>query len=360
MPAVVKPQPVIVGRNNHRSYADARDLLREVSYADKHRRFGFFVNANAEALRPLLVAHGGQRKIVADAGPQTLDTVDVDAVAQRMAAQLRTHLADPDVADWLLPEFSTTLPHDRATATMVFLGTMKEYFSYDVVFGCGFPSVTLHGARDDSADLLQRAGRFSRFGDEPAAWSHRLVKALGYMVGSFGRPDNADMRAFWMRCCHSAGAEASGELVTMSGWVAAFCWWTADGDGVVYPVITMEEIPTGITKAPITWRNNDGEEVNTLFLAGLPVNGFPAQLSIDESQNYDTQRPDVGCVRAVCRSAVPGWPRRASPSPSRVDSHVSPPQGARGKGRRGPEGDGVSIEDDSWCPLRDPDHPAQS
>lgn len=169
MPAVAKPQPAIVGRNNHRSYADARDLLREVSYADKHRRvlrpsfcgkdgiahpmlewirpysaarlaagpppgaatrlailaqFSFFANANADALRPLLVAHGGERRVVADAGPQTLDTVDVGAVAQRMAALLRTHLADSDVTDWLLPGLSTTLPHDRATAAMVFLRTM--------------------------------------------------------------------------------------------------------------------------------------------------------------------------------------------------------------------------------------------
>lgn len=159
---------------------------------------------------------------VARAGPQTLDTVDVGAVAQRMAALLRTHLADPDVADCLLPGRSATLPHDRPTAAMVLLGTMKEYFSYDVVFGCGFPSVTLHGTRDDWADLLQRAGRFSRFGDEPTAWSHCLVKVLGYMVASFDRPNDADVRDFWMRSCHSAGAETSGELVTMSGWLTAF------------------------------------------------------------------------------------------------------------------------------------------
>lgn len=182
----------------------------------------------------------------------------------------------------------------------------------------------------------------------------------------------------------------------------------------------MEEIPTGITTAPITWRNSDGEEVNTLLLAGLPgmkvmdaantrvqpssgwwiLMGDPVSLKggvllspcgflrIPSSRKHElavvwlgelvrsghaccvvrrrsrraktagcdllgavylqrmaslfnsastshrtmTRRGrTVGCVRAVCRSAVPGWPRRASPSPARADLHIALRKGRVGR-----------------------------
>ncbi len=44
-------------------------------------QFSFFVNGNAEALRPLLVAHTNRPKLVLD-HPGTLETVDLGAVAQ--------------------------------------------------------------------------------------------------------------------------------------------------------------------------------------------------------------------------------------------------------------------------------------
>jgi len=41
-------------------------------------------------------------------------------------------------------------------------------------------------------------------------------------------------------------------------------------DGVAFPVIKRERIPTAITKAPVTWNNVRGNEVHeTEMLAGL-------------------------------------------------------------------------------------------
>jgi hypothetical protein len=190
---------------------------------------------------------------------------------------VREKLKDPNIAATLLPEFTTTTPHDRATAAMVFLGTMREYFSYGIEFGCSYPSVTLLGERRDWAAMLPRAAWLATVvgGRDAAvaAWAARLSKVLEYMVASFDRPDDADVRRFWNSAVHQAGGASS-------GWLTAFCWWRVDGrrvkdytnenlprawfrraedggcrrlvlDGVEFPVINRESIPAGINRESI-------------------------------------------------------------------------------------------------------------
>jgi hypothetical protein len=90
---------------------------------------------------------------------------------------VREKLKDPNIAATLLPEFITTTPHDRATAAMVFLGTMREYFSYGIEFGCSFPSVTLLGELRPA----RRRGRAAVLEQRGAPGGRGLV----------GRPDDA-------------------------------------------------------------------------------------------------------------------------------------------------------------------------
>jgi hypothetical protein len=261
-------------------------------------QFSFFVNGNAKALRPICVAHEGRPELVVDVRPATVDTVDLDAVAQQLAAMVKGQLRDPNVATTLLPSFTTTTPHDRAVAALAFLGAMKEYFRFGIEDGCSFPSVTLLGERSDWADILRRVAWFGTMGyEETTAWTVRLTKVLGYMVASFDSPDKADVKHFWTRAVHEAGGNMSGGIVTLSGWLTAFCWWGADGkrvqsytdeelseqgldepgldgyhrltlDGVEFPVIERERVPIGVVRVPVTlYRDGEGAS-EAVFLAG--------------------------------------------------------------------------------------------
>jgi hypothetical protein len=335
MPTIIKPDPLITasGRSRDRVASSAPDLLRGASFSDwkyntkvlrssfsfpdgdrsvvsnkngfahtvirawqqdLHLRlrpddvwlailaqFSFFVNGNAEALRPIFVAHEGQTKLVVDARPDTIETINVGAIAQQLAWMVKQKLKDPGIATTLLPEFTTTTPHDRATAAMVFLGTMQEYFGYGIRMGCSFPSVTLLGERSDWADMLERVAWFGTIDhDDATEWTTRLTKVLEYMVGSFDRPEHTDVRDFWNHAVHEAGNGSSGGMVTLSGWLTAFCWWGCDGkrvqtysdqelvrfsrlrgpdgyrrltlDGVEFPVIERKTVPTGIVRVPLT------------------------------------------------------------------------------------------------------------
>ncbi|KAK4124848.1 hypothetical protein N657DRAFT_643604 [Parathielavia appendiculata] len=266
-------------------------------------QFSFFVNGNADALRPIFVAHEGRVEVVVDARPDTIETVDVGSVAQELASMVKQRLKDPNIATALLPKFTTTTPLDQTTAAIVFLGAVKEYFGYGARLGCSFPSVTLLGERSDWADMLQRVAWFSTIEhEEIVAWALRLTKVLEYMVASFDRPDDPDVKQFWMRAIHQAGSAGSGGAVTtLSGWLAAFCWWNSDGkrvkhysdqdfdrlcrlgifsgggkgyqrltlDGLEFPVIERSEIPAGVVSVPITCYQAGLDPVKSTLLAGL-------------------------------------------------------------------------------------------
>ncbi|KAK4128229.1 hypothetical protein N657DRAFT_685809 [Parathielavia appendiculata] len=126
---------------------------------------------------------------------------------------VKGRLKDPDVATTLLPTFTTTTSHDRATAAIAFLGTMQEYFGYGIDFGCSFPSMTLLGEQNDWADMLRRMAWFEAIRHEKTTdWTW-----------------TRDVKHFWRRAVHEADTGMSGGLVTLSGWLTAFCWWGADG-----------------------------------------------------------------------------------------------------------------------------------
>jgi hypothetical protein len=116
------------------------------------------------------------------------------------------------------------------------------------------------------------------------------------MVASFDRPDDEDVKQFWLRVVHQCGAGSSGGIVTLSGWLTAFCWWSSDGkratnysdedldrfayiggedgyqrlvlDGVEFPVIQRTKIPTGVVSVPMTFYQEGPDPVKGSLLAG--------------------------------------------------------------------------------------------
>ncbi|KAF0324527.1 hypothetical protein GQ607_008231 [Colletotrichum asianum] len=166
-------------------------------------QFSFFINGpgRAEALRHHFVAHEGQRTLVVEVGPgQTVNSFDMAAITEHfvfLLRKVRKDLVDPNLADWLLPTFSTTLPRDRSTVAAVFLGTMKQYFNYNVSITCGFPSITLLGEASDWVELARRVARLADFntdtldrdGSSNSEWSRCLVTVVEWFVASFDQPE---------------------------------------------------------------------------------------------------------------------------------------------------------------------------
>ncbi|KAL3298287.1 hypothetical protein RB213_001891 [Colletotrichum asianum] len=330
MPTVIRPHPEVVGKCTYTPSSN-RDFFERISAEDQSResvqtsvsdaddgtivacengfiysvlpvlvQFSFFINGpgRAEALRHHFVAHEGQRTLVVEVGPgQTVNSFDMAAITEHfvfLLRKVRKDLVDPNLADWLLPTFSTTLPRDRSTAAAVFLGTMKQYFNYNVSITCGFPSITLLGEASDWVELARRVARLADFntdtldrdGSSISEWSRCLVTVVEWFVASFDQPE---MLMYAISGVTPATREARG-FVHLSGWLTVFCWWRADGarqkaysdeelakeyswqerdwerlylSGIGFPVIDQGGIPAGLTRVPVTFELGEkipGEE----------------------------------------------------------------------------------------------------
>lgn len=114
-------------------------------------QLSFYVNAHAEDLRSLFVAHEGKKEVEVYVVEKSIDTVDVGEMAVMMTAGMEKHIVDKDLRAWILPDFTTTLPADTVTASVVMMGTLQKYFRYTMsVLLCGLPSVTLLGEKTGS------------------------------------------------------------------------------------------------------------------------------------------------------------------------------------------------------------------
>ncbi|KAF7555707.1 hypothetical protein G7Z17_g1979 [Cylindrodendrum hubeiense] len=352
MPTVIRPQPSKVGQSYDRLFTSSKDLLTSVSYQDSYKpvlhssfadlgaaespvgvaphdngfvhtllrawqqdlhlelrpddvwlailsQLSFFILSRGEELRPFFVKHEGQKTLEVDMRPHSLGDVNIDHFVERMRDLMVTQLSDPSVAEWMMPRFSTTTQTDISVACMLFMGSMKQYFKYQMDVGCGFPSVTLHGTRDDWELIRQCITRFKTLGDYPELneFVTCLDCVLVNMIAGFDTPDSPEVHDFWMRAAHAGGTRASGGLVTLSGWLTAFCFWQLDGtrtrgftdeelsrewsmqnnpeewarlelSGIGFPVIERAKIPAATVQVDV--RVVDGfTEEQTLIIAGM-------------------------------------------------------------------------------------------
>ncbi|KAG8869318.1 hypothetical protein FRB97_001349, partial [Tulasnella sp. 331] len=260
-------------------------------------QFNFYVNAHAEELRHLFVAHEGKKKLVVYA-VGTRYTVDFGAMAHRMGELIQENVIDPDLRAWIIPDFSTTQANDKVVASVVMMATLKAYFSYGFGIYCGLPKVTLLGERDDWARLLAKIEKLKTFGPETAHWYTFLKPVLGRFVDTFDNPENSETKDFWNRVCHYTGGGSGPTYLT--GWITAFCFFTPEGkalcfdhdgkpqdaryiaqhtwgsspeavldlDGTLYHRIDTKDIPNGYAEVDVELDDN-GEQFDTVMVAGL-------------------------------------------------------------------------------------------
>ena len=294
-------------------------------------QLSFHINAHGEELRSFFVAHEGREGLeVIDVG--TIKTVDFGSLAVRMTKEMDKHIVDPDLRQWILPDFSTTTHTDTVTAAVLMMGAMQEYFSYKMTLCCGIPSVTLLGEKDDWIKIQNRLDKLPQLGPEPAQFAKLLKPIVEYCIRSFDVPDDPGVRSFWTRIAHRNGGSCTHYL---SGWITAFCFWDAGGkclfnppagavdtddrsasyptspgcniDGTLYHRVDTNDIPDGYVSVPVTVDDN-GRFCKTRMMAGsVGIQLRRSGLPVDQSQcgsyfawgsngdiTYDGGGPGVG------------------------------------------------------------------
>lgn len=185
------------------------------------RGFALHVNLHAEELRHRFVRHTGKEKLVVmrpDFFPgQENPWPEVFAAFSEQVAQYVGVLRDFIVCD-----FSTTGPVERAVSELMVMDTFQAYFEYEMFAGCGIPAITLLGTVEDWKSIRTRAALFGEFGLE--SWSRALDPILAQFVSAAeGKPDPK----FWQSIFrYQSGSGPS----VMTGWMTALFPYLKDED----------------------------------------------------------------------------------------------------------------------------------
>ncbi|KAL8923614.1 MAG: hypothetical protein Q9208_004561 [Pyrenodesmia sp. 3 TL-2023] len=297
-------------------------------------QFSLFVNAHAEELRRLFVAHKGKEELELKYGG-TRYTVDFGRFAKQMGELIEQKVVDPELRRWIMPAFTTTTKSDIIVASILLMGTTQKYFDYKCCIECGFlgsehsleeeiltpestrPSVTLLGNKEDWELILTRLEKLKEYGEEPTQFCNLLQPVVSRFVGSFDNPTADETTGFWQRIAHYSSGGSGPSYY--SGWITAFCFWDKDGksmyrphhspdrvaddhetwyksralklDGMVYHWIESDDVPPGYSSVPVKVDDN-GDEFQATMIAGSVATRYSS--SQGDGDNLDTIQPESG------------------------------------------------------------------
>ncbi|KAI9166458.1 Glucan 1,3-beta-glucosidase [Paramyrothecium foliicola] len=238
-------------------------------------QISFYINANAGKLRSLFVSHKGQEHLqIQTTG--SINTVDFGLLAERMTHLISQNVKDPQLRAWIMPSFSTTTTSDRVVASILFMGAMQKYFSYEIMITCGIPTITLLGEKADWEIIQSRLDMLEKLGDEAVQFAAMLRPILRNMILSFVQPTSAEVTTFWNQMI-TEDFRGSGRAY-ISGWLGAFCFWTDEGipkysvesafsNGIYFPKLYLDDLPDGFASVPVTI-NDDGTIYACTMVAG--------------------------------------------------------------------------------------------
>jgi hypothetical protein len=225
---------------------------------------------------------------------------DWTTVFPEFAEMLETYVGK-EKASTMTCDFTTSTPTDRVCSHIALMDTVKHYFNYEMLCGCGIPSIELGGTIHDWVSLREKAGFLCQFHDLKW-WTKELFQVLDHFVeAAKGNPDIK----FWKSVCNLHGGSGFwSQYVT--GWVQVFfpytnaghrCNWlgewrnnyesgtgreTEDYNRGVMPIhplgnrdqagygLNLDCIPVGVSQAPFKYSDTpSGHNFDMTFNGGI-------------------------------------------------------------------------------------------
>ncbi|KAF8446972.1 hypothetical protein BDZ91DRAFT_752610 [Kalaharituber pfeilii] len=192
-------------------------------------QLSLFINADPERFRGKFVAFEGKRNLTVVAiGSRA--TLNYGLLAVEMGKLLQENVVDPELREWIVPQFTTTTLDDTIASSMIMMSTLKEFFNYEFKILCGIPSVTLHGEKKDWEVLLQKVEKLKNYGLETTMWYHLLEPILSRFVKAWDDPEGEWNQQFWARVATTQrpiGPCGTPRYIT--GWITAFMPFNNEG-----------------------------------------------------------------------------------------------------------------------------------
>lgn len=302
------------------------------------------INLHADTLREQLVSHQGQLALQVNRPDFSLAKRNPwPEVFAAFSSQIATHIGP--VHDWLVADFSTTGPVERAASEIVLMEAVQLFFIYQMRLGCGIPHITLRGTVADWGSVRSRAEHLVSVGLD--WWLRPLLGVLDALVNTAkGHGDTAFWESFFRYESNSGPAELTGWINVLfpylkdlrrnghlvrspyldqwhSGWQTATqrAEPLSNNDEPQGPDLYC--LPSGLSRAPVQFEDISlGVSVDAHFIGGLfGVVQHPESLALEPEFGWAVVHPPID-VAEPSREATPVEADDAEPAAPRQRLHI--------------------------------------
>ena len=113
-------------------------------------------SAQQESVRKMFVDHEGKRSIEVTVDDPTIYTVNYSWLFDQMAKGIKENVKVPEFVDGMTGDFGTTTPVQRIVSQITLMFSMKKYFDFKMILGCGIPAVEMLGSEEDWRKLTSK------------------------------------------------------------------------------------------------------------------------------------------------------------------------------------------------------------
>ena len=113
-------------------------------------------SAQQESVRKMFVDHEGKKSIEVAVDDPTIYTVNYSWLFDQMAKGIKENVKVPEFVDGMTGDFGTTTPVQRIVSQITLMCSMKKYFDFAMILGCGIPAVEMLGSEEDWMQLTSK------------------------------------------------------------------------------------------------------------------------------------------------------------------------------------------------------------
>jgi hypothetical protein len=274
------------------------------------------INEHSEEFRDKFVSYGeGKKTLVVGCDDVPVTKEEWSSVISQFSTKIQenTHTAFHPLINC---SFSTTTEIEQTIMQISIMDTMKNYFTYAMVCGCGIPWIELMGTVDDWKLLYQKIEEIRSLGIDLDWWINPLLEVMNHFVAA-SQGEIGDGK-FWRSVVYKLGGSGMiGDPIT--GWLQVFfpyvqgengtyykssqldswktdakCLTNPDEDkprgfgGPIRPLaVSLKNIPGGISSAPVHLTDiKRNEKKNMIFAGGLTAVVFGKDGALEAATGY--------------------------------------------------------------------------
>ena len=113
-------------------------------------------NSKKESVRNLFVDHAGKKTIEVQVDDPTIYTVDYSWFFDQITKKMKQNVKVPEFVDGMTADFGTTTAVQKIVSQITLMYSVKEYFDFEMLCGCGIPAAEMLGTEEDWMKLTSK------------------------------------------------------------------------------------------------------------------------------------------------------------------------------------------------------------